>query len=85
MLHYFQSIGEEDDMSSERAYKVVLKDKTELSIRADDVELDGCDDAERHCPTHFYNFIKYDDPEDRGEGGITVAVIPHDQVLSINS
>lgn len=65
------------------SYKVVLKDKTELRVSADDVDLTPCLDAgEGHdCQVHQYNFLKNQGDDDE----ITVAAIPFSEVESITS
>jgi len=59
-----------------RHYKVFLKDKTEFTVDADDVDLQCCNDCGEneencHAPTHHYIFLV---------GEITVASIPFDLV-----
>jgi hypothetical protein len=82
---------EEKGEGMSRTYKVVLKDKTELNIRADDVEVECCDastgedSSEHHPSVHFYNFLIDIDDDDLDRSQTSVAYVPYEQVLYINS
>ncbi len=64
-------------------YRVVLKDKTEFKVKADDVDTDYVDDCSSH--PHYISFLASLDGGDFEVDGehITVALVPYDLVAYV--
>jgi len=70
-----------------RIYKVVMKDKTEFKVKAEDVELSNCSSDHENCNVHYYNFLVNgedgSDYDPDGDYNLTVAAVPYDAVMYI--
>jgi len=63
-----------------RSYKVMLRDKTEVTVSANDVDLD-CNADDGSTATPYWNFLSDIDDEE----SVTVAAFPFSEVLYIRS
>lgn len=68
-------------------YRVVLRDKSEFKVKAQDVDV-ACGSSEENCNSHFhyYNFLVNVDEDgdyDPGMDSITVAAVAFDLVAFV--